>query len=144
MTSVLEDLLVNESTTDGQRRRLRIFQEVERGVVSRVEQLCENSDIEVADVAVLVVAPSARKLIFDDASDAVATDVILGHRNKLHEFMTSVLPPKPDVDDPYGDLLASAPQACVRLLILDDEAITVLHYGSFVSIDVEPTEEVFA
>jgi hypothetical protein len=122
------------SLTDGQRRRLRVFQGVEDGVCSRVESICAESDIQVTDVGVLVISSEARAIFFGPGGEA-GTHVILGHRSQIHTFLHTVLPPADGAPfDPYIDLLEPAPACCVRVLIVDDESLTVLSYGSFVTV----------
>ena len=78
----IEAFLQSEDLTEGQRRRLRVLQAVEQAVTARVEEMCSTTTVEVTDVAVLVVAPE---------------------RNKLHAFLTDVLPPartRPSIPTP--------------------------------------------
>jgi hypothetical protein len=120
--------------TESQRRRLRVFLGVEDGVVSRVESLCLQHDIEVTDLGVLVISADAREVFFGPGGED-STNVILGHRRQIHGFLHAVLPPGPNAAaDPYLDLLEPAPAFCVRVLIVDAESVTVLSYGSFVTV----------
>ncbi len=130
----IEAFLQSEDLTEGQRRRLRVLQAVEQAVTARVEEMCSTTTVEVTDVAVLVVAPEARALVFDGAVEP-GISVVVGERNKLHAFLTDVLPPAPDAAvDPYADLLSAAPPLCVRVLVLDEESLTVLSYGTFLTV----------
>jgi hypothetical protein len=129
-----EALLTEGSLTDGQRRRLGLFRTVESGVCTRVEQLCVTSGVEVTDVAVLVVAAEAHDLLFT-ADEPSGTCVLIGHRDKVYAYLRSVLPPADDAPfDPYEDLLEPAPPRCVRVLIVDRESLTVMSYGTFVTV----------
>src|SRR5262249_28539653 len=117
---------------------LRIFRAVEGGVSSRVELFCEETRVEVVDVAVLVIAPAAHEGVFGEKPER-GTAVILGQRNRIYAFLHAGVPPLPDAPfDPYVDLLEAAPARCVRVLIIDDESLTVLSYGSFVTVDLDP------
>jgi hypothetical protein len=137
--STAEDLstwLTDPSLTEGQRRRLRVFQDVEASVSSRIEQLCQGGDLDVVDVAVLVVAPTAQELFFDGELGE-GTSVILGHRSRIHAFLSQMLPAAPDAPfDPYADLLEPAPVRCVRVLVIDAESLTVMSYGTFVTVRI--------
>ena len=127
-----------EALTSGQRRRLGIFQVVENRVSERIEAFCEETGAEVVDVAVLIIAPAANAVFFGSATEP-GTAVILGDRLRLHAFLGEVLPRAPDVlFDPYADLLEPAPLRCVRVLIIDDESLTVLSYGSFITVELDP------
>lgn len=124
--------------TSGQRRRLGIFQLVENGVSERIETFCEETGADVVDVGVLIIAPAANGVFFGATSEQ-GTAVILGDRRRLHAFLEEVLPPVSNAPfDPYVDLLESAPPRCVRVLIIDDESLTVLSYGSFITVDLDP------
>jgi hypothetical protein len=124
--------------TSGQRRRLGIFQAMESGVSKRIEAFCEETGAEVVDVAVLIIAPEAHGVFFGPAKER-GTAVILGDRVRLHAFLDTVLPKVADAPfDPYVDLLEPAPPRCVRVLIIDDESLTVLSYGSFVTVELDP------
>jgi hypothetical protein len=96
----------------------------------------------VTDVAVLVVAPSAHDLFFPGIVEAKGTSVVLGHRLKLHAFLCAMLPGA--AVDPYADLLEPTPPCCVRVLIVDDESLTVMSYGSFVTIRDDPANRAVA
>jgi hypothetical protein len=127
-----------EALTAGQRRRLGIFQVVENRVSARIEAFCEETGAEVIDVGVLIISPSANGVFFGSATEP-GTAVILGDRLRLHAFLGEVLPKAPDVQfDPYADLLEPAPLRCVRILIIDDESLTVLSYGSFITVELDP------
>jgi hypothetical protein len=126
--------LGDPSLTDGQKRRLRVFHGVENSVSARIEQLCAGGDLDVMDVAVLVVAPTAQEIFFGGELGA-GTSVILGHRSRIHAFLCQMLPAAPDAPfDPYADLLEPAPVRCVRVLVIDDESLTVMSYGTFVTV----------
>ncbi|WP_437726875.1 hypothetical protein [Sorangium sp. So ce861] len=141
----LEAYLEEPGLTEGQRRRLRLFQTVEDAVSDRVEQLCTCSELEVTDAAILVVSPAARRLLFRSAAvrgaEPPAASVILGHRARLHAFLHAALPPTDEAPfDPYADLLAPSPPQCVRVLILDEDSLTVLNYGAFVVVTLDRGE----
>lgn len=134
----LEAHLDDQALTSGQQRRLGVFKGVESGVSTRIETFCEETGAEVSDVAVLIIAPTAHGIFFG-ATEEQGTAVILGDRVRLHAFLETVLPPVPGAPfDPYADLLESAPPRCVRVLIIDDESLTVLSYGSFITVDLNP------
>jgi hypothetical protein len=133
----IESCLRDPSLTDGQRRRLRLFQQVEPAVVKRIEGLCESGEIEVPDVGVLVIAPMAHGLVFDGSYDP-CVNVLVGPRTEIHQFLQAALPPAQDGTDPYADLLEPAPPRCVRVLILDDESLTVMSYGCFLTVRMDP------
>ncbi|XXT22556.1 hypothetical protein WME94_13460 [Sorangium sp. So ce429] len=141
----LEAYLKEPGLTDGQRRRLRLFQTVEGAVSDRVEELCTCSAVDVTDAAILVVSPAARRLLFASAAsgsaDPPGASIILGHRARLHEFLHAVLPPADEAPlDPYADLLAPSPPQCVRVLILDEDSLTILNYGTFVVVCLDRSE----
>src|SRR5690242_9885270 len=126
----LDAYLNDESLTEGQKRRLGLFKSVESGVCARVESLCETSGVDVIDVAILVIAPSAHDIFFGDDVER-GTNVVLGHRDKLYAFLNMTLPATPEAPfDPYADLLEPAPDRCVRVLVIDDESLTVMSYGT--------------
>jgi hypothetical protein len=126
-----------EPLTEGQRRRIALFKNLESGICSRVEQLCVTSSVEVTDVAVLVVSPEAYPLVFD-AAESPGASVVLGHRERLYAFLRSALPPAEDAPfDPYADLLEPAPSQCVRVLVVDDESLTIMSYGTFLTVRVD-------
>jgi hypothetical protein len=136
--------LDDESLTPGQRKRIAVFQSVEAPICARIEEMCGEGGIEVTDVAVLVVAPEARGIFFEgDAEPGVS--VVLGHRRMVRDFLCAALPPLPDApEDPYGDLGEEAPPRCVRVLVVDEEALTVLSYGTFVTVSVDPNRQAVA
>jgi hypothetical protein len=135
-TRDLETSLGDQALTSGQRRRLGIFHAVETGVSTRIETFCEETGTEVVDVAVLIIAPAAHGVFFG-ANKERGTAVILGDRVRLHAFLETVLPKAPGAPfDPYADLLEPAPVRCVRVLIIDDESLTVLSYGSFITVEL--------
>jgi hypothetical protein len=130
--------LDDQALTSGQLRRLGIFKGVESSVATRIEAFCEETGAEVTDVAVLIIAPTAQGIFFEATNDR-GTAVILGDRVRLHGFLETVLPPVPGAPfDPYVDLLEPAPLRCVRVLIIDDESLTVLSYGSFITVNLDP------
>ncbi|APR86752.1 hypothetical protein A7982_12101 [Minicystis rosea] len=126
--------LDDPSLTPGQRRRVALFAGVENAVCARIEEMCAAGGLEVADTAVLVVAPSANDMVFgDDMGNG--TSVLLGHRLRVYEFLEAALPKAPHAPfDPYADLLEPAPVRCVRVLVLDHESLTVMSYGTFVTV----------
>lgn len=133
-----EAQLETAALTSGQRRRLGIFQLVENGVSARIETFCEETGAEVVDVGVLIIAPAANGVFFGPSTEQ-GTAVILGDRQRLHAFLEEVLPPVEGAPfDPYADLLEPAPLRCVRVLIIDDESLTVLSYGSFITVALDP------
>ncbi|AUX41081.1 hypothetical protein SOCE26_024860 [Sorangium cellulosum] len=144
----LEAYLDEPGLSEGQRRRLRLFHAVEEVVNDRVEQLCGSSELEVTDVAVLVVSPAARRLFWRSgapgaraAAAGASASVLLGHRERLHGFLHAVLPPADEASfDPYADLLAPSPPQCVRVLIVDEGSLTVLNYGAFVTVRLDRSE----
>ncbi|XXX80037.1 hypothetical protein WMF30_14810 [Sorangium sp. So ce134] len=141
----LEAYLEEPGLTEGQRRRLRLFQTVEDAVSDRVEQLCTCSELDVTDAAILVVSPAARRLFFHSAvpggAEPPGPSFILGHRSQLHAFLHAVLPPADEAPlDPYADLLAPSPPQCVRVLIVDEDSLTVLDYGAFVVVSLDRSE----
>src|ERR1700678_2964543 len=82
--STPEDLaawLDDPALTDGQKRRLRVFHGAEGSGSARIEQLCAGGDLDVVDVAVLVVAPTAQEIFFGGELGP-GTSVILGHRRR--------------------------------------------------------------
>jgi hypothetical protein len=137
----IEAFIASTSLTEGQQRRLRVLQSVEAAVTAKVEELCSTTPTDVTDVAVLVVAPEARSLLFEEDDVELGTSVVVGERDKLYEFLSAVLPPGPDAPvDPYGDLLVAAPALCVRVLVLDRESLTVLSYGTFLTVRLDQAE----
>ncbi len=136
--SGLSASLDDPSLTPGQKRRIRLFAKVESTVCSRIEELCAKGGLEVTDVTVLVVDPSAHELVFGDQL-CEGPSVLLGHRDRVYEFLAAALPKAPDAPfDPYVDLREPAPPQCVRVLVLDHESLTVLSYGTFVTVRVDP------
>jgi len=144
-TAVDLDVYLNDaSLSEGQRRRLGLFRSVESGVCSRIESLCERSGIEVTDVAVLVIGPSAQEAFFGWGGERVI-NVVLGHRTRVYALLNVVLPPLPEAPvDPYADLLQPSPDRCVRVLIIDEESITVMSYGTFITVRVDPANRAVA
>ena len=139
--SGLAKSLDDPSLTPGQRRRIELFANVEGTVCERIEQLCAAGGLPVIDTAVLVVAPSANELVFGDEMGR-GTSVLLGHRLRVYEFLDAALPKAPDAPfDPYADLLEPAPARCVRVLVLDHESLTVMSYGTFVTVRVNPGKQ---
>jgi hypothetical protein len=144
-TGSIDSFLEDPSLTEGQRRRLRLFQQIEPSVVKRIEEICQSGDLEIPDVAVLVIAPSAEGLFFYDADDSARSPsddptvhVLVGSRGRVHGYLRAVLPPAPDAPfDPYADLLEPAPPRCVRVLVLDDESLTVMSYGCFLTVRMD-------
>jgi hypothetical protein len=128
--------LSDASLTEGQRERVRLFQRVEAAVAARIERACLGTGMDVTDVAVLVAAPAAHELLFGEDGNE-GTTVVIGHRLQVHTFLSSLLS-SPGGVDPYIDLLGPAPPHCVRVLVLDDRALTVISYGSFVAIPLDP------
>ena len=142
--SGLRAWLDDADLTPGQRKRLSVFQSVEAPVCARIEQVCGSGGVEVTDVAVLVIAPEARGLFFDDVAGA-GVSVVIGHRSRLRAFLESTLPAARDApEDPYADLLSPAPDRCVRVLVVDDQSITVMSYGTFVTVRVGPGKRAVA
>ncbi|MDI1445851.1 hypothetical protein [Polyangium sp. 6x1] len=136
----LSNFLADASLTEGQRRRIALFRSVENAVCSRIEQICVTSGLDVVDVAVLVVDVSAHELFFQD-DEPVGTCVLIGHRDKVHAFLRSALPPAEDAPfDPYEDLRTAAPARCVRVMIVDQESLTVMSYGTFVTVRLDASE----
>jgi hypothetical protein len=126
-----------DGLTEGQRRRIDLFRSLESGICSRVEDMCGTSALEVTDVAVLVVSQEAYPLVFDTAESPGAS-VVLGHRERLYDFLRTSLPSADDAPvDPYCDLLEPAPARCVRVLVVDDESLTILSYGTFVTVVID-------
>ncbi|MFT3764896.1 MAG: hypothetical protein QM820_05170 [Minicystis sp.] len=129
--------LDDPSLTPGQRRRIKLFADVEATVCARIEELCVAGGLEVIDTAALVVAPTANDLVFGDDMGK-GTSVLLGHRLRLYEFLEAALPKAPDAPfDPYADLLVPSPARCVRVLVLDHESLTVMSYGTFVTVRMD-------
>ncbi len=141
----LEAYIKEPGLTEGQRRRLRLFQTVEEAVSRRVERLCTSSEIEVTDAAILVVSPGRAPGVVPDRRagqrGGAGASVIVDHRARLHEFLHAVLPPTDEAPfDPYVDLLAPSPPQCVRVLIVDEDSLTVLNYGAFVVVNLDRRE----
>ncbi len=139
-----QTLLDDPALTPGQQRRIAIFQSVEALVCARIEDLCGAAEIDLQDVAVLVIAPEARSLFFgDDAGEGVS--VVVGHRSRLHDFLRAALPVAEDAPvDPYGDLSDPAPPRCVRLMVVDDQSLTVMSYGTFITVRIAPGKQAVA
>ena len=136
--------LDDATLTPGQRKRLAVFHSVEGPVCARIEEMCGEGGIEVTDVAVLVIAPEARCLFFEDDAGA-GVSVVIGHRSRLRAFLETMLPPAPEApEDPYSDLLSPAPDRCVRVLVVDDQSLTVLSYGTFVMVNMGPGKRAVA
>jgi hypothetical protein len=136
----LAAFLDEASLTDGQRRRLSLFRSLESGVSARIEHLCVTTGVEVTDVAVLVVDVSAHELFFH-GQERRGTCLVIGHRAEICAFLRSVLPPAEDAPfDPYEDLLEPAPALCVRVMIVDHESLTVMSYGTFVTVRLDASE----
>lgn len=130
--------LEDAALTPGQRKRLSIFQSVEAVVCSRIEEICGGGGLDVTDVAALVIAPAARGLFFDEDEGETGVSVVIGHRNRVRAFLQSSLPASPDApSDPYADLLEPAPPRCVRVMVIDDQSLTVMSYGTFVTVEVD-------
>ena len=138
--------LDDASLTPGQKKRLAIFQSVESAVCARIEELCGGGGMEVTDVAVLVIAKEARALFFDadeDTGDGVS--VVIGHRSRVRTFLNATLPPAPTApSDPYEDLLEPAQSCCVRVMVVDNESLTVMSYGTFVTVRMGPGKRAVA
>jgi hypothetical protein len=131
--------LDDASLTPGQKKRLSIFHSVESPVCARIEEVCGAGGVEVTDVAVLVIAPAARALFFDEEETGDGVSVVIGHRSRVRAFLNATLPPAETApSDPYADLLEAAPPRCVRVMVIDDESLTVLSYGTFVTVRVDP------
>ena len=97
------------------------------------------------DVAVLVIGPTAPEVLFDpEAGRDRVINVVIGHRARMYAWLSGVLPPPEHEVDPYGDLLVEAPEQCVRVLIIDEGAITVMSYGSFITVRVDPSNRAVA
>jgi hypothetical protein len=143
-TFELDAYLNDASLTEGQRRRLGLFRSVESGVSSRIELLCERSGIEVTDVAVLVIGPALLTACLGMEASGL-TNVVLGHRTWIYALLHAVLPPLSGAPaDPYADLLKPSPDRSVRVLILDEEAMTVISYGTFITVCIHPTHRAVA
>jgi len=129
--------LADVTLTEGQRRRVRLFQAVEPAVAERIERAYLLTSMDVTDVAVLIVSPDAQSVLFgEEVTDELT--VVIGHRTKLYTFLSSLLWRAGDEADPYVDLLTPAPPRCVRVLVVDRNAVTVLSYGSFVALPLDP------
>jgi hypothetical protein len=113
-------------------------------VCARIEEVSGSGEVAVIDVAVLVIAPEAHDLFFDGEVEK-GTSVVMGHRERLYAFLTSALPPPQEAGvDPYADLLEPAPARCVRVLVIDDESLTVMSYGTFVTVEMDPKRSAVA
>ncbi len=86
-------------------------------------------------------ADAGRRASGPGRSSMPSVSVILGHRERLHAFLHSVLPPSDDAPfDPYMDLRDPAPARCVRVLIVDHESLTVMSYGTFVTLRLDVSQ----
>lgn len=140
----LRTVLDDASLTPGQRKRIGVFQTVEAPICARIEEACGQGGMEVTDVAVLVIAPEARCLFFDEDVEA-GVSVVIGHRSRVREFLEATLTPAPDApEDPYADLLSPAPDRCVRVLVIDGDSITVMSYGTFITVRMGPGKRAVA
>ena len=129
--------LDSEALSQGQRRRLELFKRVEPNVCARIEELCQQGEVAVTDVAVLLMSPEARAALFPPDEDPPGITVVMGHREKLYAFLHATLPEAEELlSDPYEDLLKAAPPLCVRVLILDENSATVMSYGTFVTVEL--------
>jgi hypothetical protein len=136
--------LDDAALTPGQRKRIAVLQSVEAPVCARIEEMCGQGGLEVTDVAALMIAPESRGIFFEgDVEPGVS--VIFGHRRLVRDFLAAALPPAPDAPaDPYADLAEPAPARCVRVLVIDDESLTVLSYGTFVTVSIDPNRRAVA
>jgi|GEM_PF-6657900 hypothetical protein len=136
----MDVFLDNPSLPDGQRRRLSLFRSIEGVVCTRVEEMCATGEIDVTDVAVLVVDATAHDLLFPE-NQPCGTTILVGHRRELRAFLNSMLPAADDAPfDPYDDLLEPSPMQSIRVLIMDDHSLTVMSYGTFVTVHMDPDE----
>jgi hypothetical protein len=131
------------SLTEGQKRRLDLFRGVESGVCSRIEAMCERTGLAVTDVAVLVIGKDAPEVLFGAGGERVIS-VVMGHRGKMYAWLSALLPPPEGEVDPYGDLLEPSPAQCVRVMIIDEGAITVMSYGAFITVRLDPMKRAVA
>ena len=69
-TGGLRAWIDDAALTPGQRKRIAIFESVETPVCDRIEEICGTGGVDVTDVGVLVIAPAARGLFFDDEEEA--------------------------------------------------------------------------
>ncbi len=144
-TGGLRAWLDDAALTPGQKKRLAVFGSVEGPVCARIEEICGNGSVEVVDVAVLVVAPEARQLFFDDDVVEKGVSVVIGHRSRVYSFLNAALPPAEDAPGyPYVDLLEAAPARCVRVMVVDDDSLTVMSYGTFVTVRMSPGKRAVA
>jgi hypothetical protein len=135
----LEVFLDNPALSEGQKHRLALFRSIEAVVCSRVEEMCATGDIDVTDIAVLIVDSSAHDLLFQDQPRG--TTILVGHRFEVRSFLNSMLPAAEDAPfDPYDDLLEPSPMQSIRVLIMDDHSLTVMTYGTFVTVQMDPDE----
>ena len=74
--------LDDETLTAGQRKRLTIFQSVEALACARIEELCGHGGVEVSDAAVLVIAPEAQGIFFEETYPP-GVSVVIGHRSRI-------------------------------------------------------------
>jgi len=140
----LEAELDGVPLTDGQIRRIRLLASVDAEVCDRIGQVCVDSAVDVTDVAVVVVAPGARRFVFDtsdtgdDRSTTSESSIVAGTRQDIYAFLLAVLPPTQDsAGDPYADLLEPAPPGCARAIVADETSLTILSYGSFVVVKLD-------
>jgi len=143
-SEALRAWLDDAALTPGQRKRIGVFQSVETPICARIEEVCAAGGVEVTDVAVLVIAPEARLLFFEDDL-GTGVSVVIGHRSRVRAFLEAALTPAPDApEDPYADLLSPAPDRCVRVLVIDGDSITVMSYGTFITVRVGPGKRAVA
>jgi len=135
------DVFLDDPTlSEGQKHRLALFHRMEAVVCSRVEEMCALGDVDVTDIAVLLVDASAHDLLFHQ-DEPQGTTILMGHRLEVRGFLNSMLPAAEDAPfDPYDDLLDAAPTQSIRVLIMDDHSLTVMSYGTFVTLNVDPDE----
>lgn len=136
--SDLKSYIDRAALTRGQRQRLELFKLVEDDICSRVEAICEQGEIDVTDLAVLVVGPTSPGE-GSEISSVGMMNVILGHRTRLYGLLHAVLPPSDEVtEDPYRDLLEPSPFRCTRVLVIHAGALTVMSYGCFATVAFDP------
>jgi hypothetical protein len=130
--------LDRSALTRGQRQRIELFKLVEADICSRVEALCEQGEIDVTDLAVLVVGPTAPGE-GSALSGVGMVNVVIGHRTRLYGLLHAVLPPSDEVtEDPYRDLLEPSPFRCTRVLVIHADALTMINYGCFAKVAFDP------
>src|SRR5262249_39133350 len=122
----LEGELDDVPLTDGQVRRIRLLESALAEVCERIGAICVTSALDVTDVAVLVVAPSARRFVFGgadtdaDYGGAGEPAIIARSRQDLYAALSACLPPTPECyADPYADLKEQAPTGCARVVVVD-------------------------